>query len=92
MVCSLKKVDYASTEILIKFDGVLYGKSNAIIDYDGGTEAIGVIDKLIDKDLVPNLDGETNTEEMLNAKVYDKTDGSIILFYNNEYVLFRKIN
>lgn len=92
LVSSLKEVDYASKEILIKFDGVLYGKSNAIIDYAGGTETIGVIDKLIDKDFVPNLDGETNAEEILNAKVYDKTDGSIVLFYNNEYVLFQKIN
>ena len=48
LVSDLKKNQYASTEILVKYDGVLYGKSYAMIDYAGGTEKIGVIDKLID--------------------------------------------
>ncbi|MBQ8234937.1 MAG: hypothetical protein IJZ36_05095, partial [Bacilli bacterium] len=47
LVSTLKKVQHVSTEILVQFDGVLYGKSNAIIDYAGGTEKIGVIDKVI---------------------------------------------
>lgn len=91
LVTNLKKNQYASTEILVKFDGILYGKSNAIIDYAGGTEKIGVIDKLIDNAYVPKLDNETNTEEILNAEVYNKTEDSIVLLYNNEYVLFGKI-
>ena len=91
-ISTLKKNAYASTEILVKFNGVVYGKSNAIIDYAGGTEKIGVIDKLIDKELVPKLDNETNTKELLNAQVYNKTEDSIVLFYNNEYVLFGKVS
>ena len=91
LVSTLKKVQHASTDILVQFDGVLYGKSNAIIDYVGGTEKIGVIDKVIDSNYVPKYDGETNQEEIKNAEVYDKTDKSIVLLYNNEYVLFEKI-
>ena len=91
LVSTLKKVQHASTDILVQFDGVLYGKSNAIIDYAGGTEKIGVIDKVIDSIYVPKYDGETNREEIKNAEVYDKTDKSIVLLYNNEYVLFEKI-
>jgi len=91
-ISTLEKNDYASTEILVKFDGIVYGKSNAIIDYAGGTEKIGVIDKLIDKELVPKLDNETNTKELLNAEVYNKTEDSIVLLYNNEYVLYGKVS
>ena len=79
LVKDLKKNEYASTEILVKFDNVLYGKSYAIIDYAGGTEKIGVIDKLIDNGYVPKLNNETNTEELLNAEVYNKTEDSIVL-------------
>lgn len=91
LVSTLKKVQHSSTEILVQFDGVLYGKSNAIIDYAGGTEKMGVIDKVIDSIYVPKYDNETNREEIRNAEVYDKTDKSIVLLYNNEYVLFEKL-
>ena len=91
LVSTLKKVQHVSTDILVQFDGVLYGKSNAIIDYAGETKKIGVIDKVIDSIYVPKYDGETNIEEIKNAEVYDKTDESIVLLYNNEYVLFERI-
>lgn len=91
LVANLEKNQYASTEILVKFDNVLYGKSYAIIDYAGGSEKIGVIDKLIDNEYVPKFNNETNTEELLNAEVYNKTEDSIVLLYNNVYVLFGKI-
>jgi len=93
LVTSLEKNKKASTEILVKFDGVLYGKSNAIIDYAGNLESerIGVIDRLVDSKYVPKFDNETNIKEILNADVYNKTEDSIVLFYNNEYVLFGKI-
>lgn len=90
-VSTLKKVEHASTEILVKFDGTLYGKSNSMIDYAGGTEKIGVIEKVVDSEYVPKYDNETNREEIKNAEVYDKTDKSIVLLYNNEYVLFEKL-
>lgn len=93
LVTSLEKNEKASTEVLVKFDGVLYGKSNAIIDYAGNIESerIGIIDRLVDSKYVPKFDNETNTKEILNADVYNKTEDSIVLFYNNEYVLFGKI-
>lgn len=93
LVTSLEKNEKASTEILVKFDGVLYGKSNSIIDYAGNLESerIGIIDKLVDSKYVPKFNNETNTKEILNADVYNKTEDSIVLFYNNEYVLFGKI-
>ena len=91
-ISTLEKNAYASTEKLVKFDGIVYGKSHAIIDYAGGTEKIGVIDKLIDKDLVPKLNNETNAEELLYAEVYNKTEDSIVLFYDNEYVLYGKVS
>jgi len=47
---------------------------------------------LIDKELVPKLDNETNTKELLNAEVYNKTEDSIVLLYNNEYVLYGKVS
>lgn len=92
LVSTLKKSQYASTEILVKFDGILYGKSYAIIDYANGLQGkIGTINKVIDKEYVPKLDNETNNAEILNAEVYNKTEDSIVLFYNNEYVLFGKL-
>ena len=92
LVSTLKKSQYASNEILVKFDGKLYGKSYAIIDYAVELEGkIGTINKLIDKEFVPKLDNETNNEEILNAEVYNKTEDSIVLYYNNEYVLFGKL-
>lgn len=81
----------ASTTTLVKFDGILYGKSYAVIDYAGGTGSIGLIDKLIDHQYVPKLDGETNTKEILYATVFKSGENEIILWYNNEYVLFEKI-
>ena len=92
LVSDLEKIDYASTQILVMFDSVLYGKSNSIIDYAGKTNKIGVIDKLINNKYVPKFNNETNTEEIKNAEVYDRTKNSIVLLYNNEFVLFEKIN
>ena len=92
LVSTLKKSQYASNEILVKFDGEVYGKSYAVIDYAVELEGkIGTINKLIDKEFVPKLDNETNNEEILNAEVYNKTEDSIVLYYNNEYVLFGKL-
>lgn len=80
-----------NVDVLVKFDGILYGKSNSIIDYVGGTKAIGTIDKLIPNIYVPKLNGETNTPSILNALVFEASKQSLILYYNNEYVLFEKV-
>lgn len=81
----------ASTEILIKFNGSIYGKSFSVIDYAGGSEKIGTIDKLIDSKYVPKFDGETNNKEILGASVFVGGEKNIVLNYNNTYVLFEKI-
>lgn len=88
---STLKSNVVDVDTLILFDGILYGRSYAIIDYAGSSESIGVIDKLIPNEYIPKVNGETNTEEILNALVFDKTDNTIVTFYNNEYVLFEKI-
>lgn len=79
------------TSILVRFGGNLYGRSFAEIDYAGGKKAIGKIQKLTEKENVPQRDGETNTQELLGATVYESASDSIVLYYNNEYVLFEKI-
>lgn len=81
----------ASNEILIKFNGILYGKSFSLIDYAGGGEKIGTIDKLIDSKYIPKFDGETNNKEILGANVFETGEKTIVLNYNNTYVLFEKI-
>ncbi len=43
---SLKLDNAVISEGLVKFSGVLYGKSGAMIDYAGGVASIGKIDKL----------------------------------------------
>lgn len=92
LVSSLSKNDNVNINILVRFNNKLYAKSNSIIDYAGGSKQIGIIDKIIDNKYIPKLDNETNTLDLLNALVYDETDTTIILEYNNEFVLFEKIN
>lgn len=84
--------DKADIKVLVKFGGILYAKSYRIIDYAGGTDAVGTIDKLIPNIYVPKLNGETNTSSILNALVFDVSANSLILKYENEYVLFEKIS
>ncbi len=76
---------------MVRFGGVLYGKSFSVIDCDVFGEPIGKIDKLIGGDYVPRLDGETNTAEILDALVYEQTENGMILQCNEEYCLFEKI-
>ena len=90
-VASLK-TNNADTSLLIKFGGALYGRSFALIDYAGGTEPIGIIDKLIDPEYVPKYHGETNNIKLLGASVYESDDKGIILLYDNTYRLFSKIS
>ena len=76
------------TSTLVKFNGVLYAKSYALIDYAGDfNNTIGVIDK----EYLPNLDGETNSEELLNAKVLEANEEMMVLNCNNVARLFSAI-
>lgn len=90
---TILKSDNAFTDILVKFNGNIYGKSYSVIDYIGNPDGpVGVIDKLTDKENIPKYDGETNTKELLNAIVDASGDEGLVLQYNNDYVLFRRID
>lgn len=87
------KSDKVITTILVRYNDVLYGKSMSIIDYaPSQNEPIGIIDKLIDSQYVPKINGETNAEEILNAKVDYISDNDLVLNYNNNCVYFEKID
>lgn len=87
-ILNSNKVD---VNILVKFNDILFAKSNSIIDYSGNSNSVGFIDKLIPNKYIPKLNGETNTKDILSALVFDFKENSIVLFYNNEYVLFEKV-
>lgn len=77
------------TSQLVRYNGILYGKSYGMIDYAGNPNGpIGSINKLIGEEYLPNLDGETNSEELLNALVDYANEESMVLIYNNGAVLY----
>lgn len=79
-------------EELVYYNGVLYGRSYGIIDYAvPKTEPMGTINKLVGKEYLPKLNGETNTKELLNAKIYEADERNMILNFNNEFVLYTAI-
>lgn len=85
-----KNVD---TTKLVKFDGVLYGKSNALIDYAGDlNKSIGKIDFLIGEEYMPELNGETNCKEIFNASVLEANGKSLVLNVDNVAILFESID
>lgn len=84
--------DHADINYLVRYDGKLYARSYALLDYAGGGEPVGVIDRLIDEDYIPLLDGETNQEEIVGAEVHDPSDRSIILFHDHVYRLYDRID
>ena len=83
---TVKNID---TTKLVKFDGVLYGKSNALIDYAGDLEkSIGKIDFLIGEEYLPGIDGETNCKQFFGAKVLEANGKNMILNIDNVARLF----
>ena len=86
------KAEGVDTTSLIRFNGILYGKSYAVIDYAGDlNNSIGTIDFLIEKEYVPLLDGETNQEEFLNSTVLEANENSLVLNCNNVAILFNVV-
>ena len=82
-----------NTNELAKFNGILYGKSNLLIDYAGDlTKSIGKIDYLIGEEYLPQLNRETNCKELLNSSVLEADDKTMILNINNVAVLFNAID
>ncbi len=90
-VSSLKKMDSADVNALVKFDGAVYAQSYAVIDYSGSDEMLGQINMLTDSGLVPYWHGETNSEELLHAVVCEHTGENIILCVDGDYRLFEKV-
>lgn len=87
---TVKNID---TTKLVKFDGVLYGKSNALIDYAGDLEkSIGKIDFLIGEEYLPGIDGETNYKQFFGAKVLEANGKNMILNIDNVARLFEVID
>ena len=85
-------VEDTNTNELVKFNNTLYGKSYMLIDYAGDlNKKIGTIDFVIDKQYMPQLNGETNCEELLNSSVLEADDKGMILNINNVAVLFNAI-
>lgn len=82
-----------NTKKLVKFNGTLYGKSNAIIDYAGDfNKSVGKINFLINEEYMPQLDGETNCKELVNCDVLEYNEKSMVLNVNNVAVLFSAIS
>lgn len=79
------------TTELIKYNGTLYGQYCGLIEIASPLKLEGKIDKLIDSEYVPKLDGETNAEKYLNTSVYDVSNESLILAYTNDFRLFVKV-
>lgn len=92
LVSELDNYDGVDTTILAKFNDVLFAKSFALIDYECKSEPVGTIDTLIPNKYVPFNNSETNQEELLNALVYDFSENSVILFYDNVFHLFERID
>ena len=85
-------VEGTDTSKLVKFNNILYGKSYAVIDYAGNLDkSIGTINFLIDKEYMPEINGKTNCEELLNSSVLEANDESMVLNVNNIAVLFNAI-
>ena len=55
------KAEGVDTAKLVKFNGIIYGQSFALIEYGGNlNKTIGQIDYLIEEKYLPQIDGETN--------------------------------
>ena len=77
---------------LVKFNDIVYGQSYVLIDYAGDlNKSIGEIDYLIEEQYLPQINGETNCEELLNASVLEFDDKSLILNVNNVVLLFNTL-
>ena len=90
----VKFKDIENTDInkLAKFNGVVYGQSNMVIDYAGDlNKSIGKIDYLIEEQYLPQINGETNCEELLNSLVLEVNDKNMVLNVNNVAVLFNEL-
>ena len=81
-----------NTNELVKFNGIVYGKSNSMIDYAGNLNNwIGTINFLIDESYFPEINGETNNKNLLNSKVLEANEKNMVLNIDNVAVLFEAV-
>ena len=81
-----------NTNELVKFNGIVYGKSNSMIDYAGNLDNwIGTINFLIDESYFPEINGETNNKNLLNSKVLEANEKNMVLNIDNVAVLFEAV-
>ncbi len=80
------------SEQLIRYNGILYGRSYCLIDYLANPDGpIGTINKLVGEEYLPTINGETNSEELLNSVIDSANENSMILIHNNVGRLFKAI-
>lgn len=85
---SLKAKD-TSIEELVCYDGKLYGKAFAAIDYAPNPDGpVGIINKLVGSEYLPTATGETNSAKLLNCYVDESGENSLILNINGTYELY----
>lgn len=78
-----------NTKELVKFNGIVYGKSNSMIDYAGNLDNwIGTINFVIDESYFPEINSETNNKNLLNSKVLEANEKNMVLNIDNVAVLF----
>ena len=81
-----------NTNELVKFNGIVYGKSNSMIDYAGNLDNwIGTINFVIDESYFPEINGETNNKNLLNSKVLEANEKNMVLNIDNVAVLFEAV-
>lgn len=79
------------TKVLVRFGDTLYGKSFVLTNYQKGQQSLGKIEELTDEIYIPKLNNETNSKDLVNALIYNDTHNTIVLEYNNMFVMFEKI-
>ena len=85
--------DGTETERLIRYNGVLYGKDVLkMVEYDQMPQSSTVVDKVIDSNLLPIRDLETNSNELLGAKIANPSYDHIIVISNDGIARYNAIN
>ena len=79
------------TEKLLRYNGILYGRSYSIPEFANMPKTIAVVDKLIDSDLLPINDCETNSEELLGAKIANQNYDHITVVNNGDICFYNAI-
>lgn len=82
------------TDKLIRYNGVLYGRDvSKMVEYDTMTQTVAVVDKVIDSSLLPIRNLETNSNELLGAKIATlQPYSNIIVINNGEIAQYNAIN